>query len=41
MIINCESGNFGADGVLDDILTEFDKTLDSASSHKREQMCVH
>ncbi|XKL62282.1 hypothetical protein PGB90_002115 [Kerria lacca] len=38
MIINCESGNFGADGVLDDILTEFDKTLDSASSHKREQI---
>ncbi len=40
MIINCEWGNYGADGEIDDILTEFDITIDNASSHKREQMFV-
>lgn len=31
MIINTEWGNFGADGSLNDIMTEFDRQLDTAS----------
>jgi hypothetical protein len=27
MVINTEWGNFGADGVIDDYLTQYDKTL--------------
>lgn len=38
MLINLEWGNFGADGKLDDFLTEFDKTLNENSGHVGEQM---
>mgnify|MGYP003729745177 CR=1 FL=1 len=37
MIINIEWGNFGADGLLDEFLTEYDKTLILSSSHGRNQ----
>lgn len=38
MLINLEWGNFGADGKLDDFLTEFDKTLNENSGHVGEQI---
>ena len=37
MIINAEWGNFGADGVIDDFLTEYDETLLASASHGRNQ----
>ncbi|XP_065202613.1 hexokinase type 2-like [Planococcus citri] len=38
MIVNTEWGNFGSDGRLNDILTEYDRNLDSYSSHVNEQI---
>lgn len=38
MIINTEWGNFGADGKIDEFLTEYDRTLNENSGHVGEQM---
>lgn len=41
MVINIEWGNFGADGKIDDFLTEFDRAVDADSIHPKNAMCVH
>lgn len=38
VIINTEWGNFGADGCLDDILTEYDREIDRNSLNPGKQM---
>jgi hexokinase len=38
MIINTEWGNFGADGALDFIVTEFDREVDSNTHNKGRQI---
>lgn len=38
VIINTEWGNFGSDGSLDDILTEYDKQIDAQSMNPGKQM---
>ena len=37
VIINTEWGNFGADGTLDDILTEYDRDIDVNSLNPGKQ----
>lgn len=40
MIINTEFGNFGRDGVISDIMTEYDGIIDSNSTNKGGQTYV-
>lgn len=38
VIINTEWGNFGANGDLDDVLTEYDRQVDEMSLNRGKQM---